>query len=261
MIDTHAHLDDAGFAEDLSAVLTTAREAGIEAIICPAIDVNSSKNVLQLTSAYPFIYPAIGIQPNYVAQAQPEDWQQIERLAENSQVVAIGETGLDRHWDFSPFDLQEEYFDRHLWLASRLDLPVIIHCREAEGEVLEHLREHARRAKIRGVIHAFSSAPDAAKELLSLGFHLSFAGSVTYRNKKFDCLREAARITPLERLLVETDSPYLVPEPYRGKVKRNHPALLGQILEFLASLRKMSVAQLAGITSANARALFCLPKA
>jgi TatD DNase family protein len=259
MIDTHAHLHDTAFGEDLPEVLTAAQQAGIQAIICPALDAVSSKHVLQIAAQYPLVYPAVGIQPNSVAQAQAEDWQLIEELAKNPRVVAIGETGLDRYWDFSPFDLQEDYFDRHLWLASKLDLPVIVHCREAEAEVLHHLREHGGKVSLRGVIHAFSGDREVAEEFIALGFYLSFAGSVTYRNKKFERLREAARNTPLQRILVETDSPYLVPEPFRGKIKRNHPALLRETLKQLALLREMDFSELAAITSQNARALFRLP--
>ncbi len=260
MIDTHAHLHDTAFGEDLPEVLKTAQQAGIQAIICPALDAASSNHVLQIAAQYALVYPAVGIQPNSVAQSQPEDWQLIEELAKNPRVVAIGETGLDRYWDFSPFNLQEDYFDRHLWLASKLDLPVIIHCREADAEVLFHLREHRAKVRIRGVIHAFSGAREVAEEFIALGFYLSFAGSVTYRNKKFECLREAARNTPLERILVETDSPYLVPEPFRGKIKRNHPALVRETLKQLALLREMDFSQVAAITSQNARDLFRLPE-
>jgi TatD DNase family protein len=259
IIDTHAHLDDEAFEPDLPEVLQRAQEVGVEAIVCPALDLTSCQKVLALAGKFPVLYPAVGIQPNSVARCQAEDWMAIEQLARLPQVVAIGETGLDRHWDMTPFPMQEEYFDRHLWLAGTRSLPVIVHCREAETAVLRHLKKAVERYQIRGVIHAFSSDPTAAAEFLGLGFYLSFAGSVTYRNKKFELLRKVATMVPEDRLLIETDSPYLTPEPFRGKIKRNEPALLKDTLALLAKLRGTELQSLARTTTQNARRLFKLP--
>ena len=184
---------------------------------------------------------------------QPQDWDRIVALVEAGSAVALGETGLDRYWDFTPFEVQQDYFDRHLQLAQERDLPVIIHCREAEADTLRMLREAVARGPLRGVIHAFSGNEDFAAACLDLGMHISLAGPVTYTNKKFESLRSAAKIVPADRLLIETDSPYLVPHPLRGKQKRNEPSLMRHTAAGLAELRGMPVDDLIAQTTANAR--------
>ena len=174
-------------------------------------------------------------------------------------MVAVGETGLDRHWDFTPIQLQREYFDRHLRLAQEHDLPLVIHCREAEADLLPILREAAAQKPLTGVLHAFSGEPSLADACLELGLHLGFAGAVTYKNKKFTSLRTVAARVPDDRLLIETDSPYLVPHPLRGKEKRNEPAHVVHTAQCLADLRGQSLEELTAATSANARRLFGLP--
>jgi TatD DNase family protein len=257
-VDTHAHLDVPEFGADREAVLDRARQAGVAAVICPAIGAASSEAVVRLAASLPGVYAAVGIQPNYCAEAKSGDWEQVVSLAGDSPVVAIGETGLDRHWDFTPFHVQQDYFDRHVRLAHERDLPLIIHCREAEGDVLPMLREAAVRAPLRGVLHAFSGDRAFAEACLEWGLYISFAGAVTYTNKKFGPLREAAAMVPGDRLLLETDSPYLVPHPLRGKAKRNEPAHLILTARVLAELRGQSVEDLAAQTSANARRLFAI---
>ncbi|MHB8899440.1 MAG: TatD family hydrolase [Thermoguttaceae bacterium] len=258
MIDTHAHLDDEQFGPDLPEVLRRASEAGIAGIVCPGTDADSSEAVVQMARRYGMVHAAVGIQPNCCAEAGPGDWDRIVALAEAGGAVALGETGLDRYWDFAPLELQRDYFDRHLQMAQRRDLPVIIHCREAEAETLEMLRHAVARGPLRGVIHAFSGNADFAATCLDLGMHLSFAGSVTYRNKKFEALREAARTIPPDRILLETDSPYLVPHPLRGKEPRNEPSFMAHTASGLAELRGVPVEELAGQAAANARAFFGL---
>ena len=256
-IDTHAHLDDERFDSDLDAVIARAADAGVERIVCPAITADSSRKVVDLARAHSSLYAAVGIQPNYCGEAAPGDWDRVVALA-GDQVVAIGETGLDRHWDFTPMEVQQDYFDRHLRLAEELNLPVVIHCREAEEDVLPMLRETASRGPLRGVLHAFGGTRSLAEECLSLGLFVSFAGAVTYRNKKFESLREVAAVVPEDRLLIETDSPYLTPHPLRGKEKRNEPARIVHTAAFLAELRSTTVEALAATTTANARRLFRL---
>jgi len=257
-IDTHAHLDLAEFDADREAVLGRAREAGIEAIICPAIGAASSEAVVRLAISSPGVFAAVGIQPNYCGEARPGDWDRVVALAGEPRVVAVGETGLDRHWDFTPIAAQQDYFDRHLRLAEERDLPFIIHCREAEADVLAMLREAALRRPLRGVLHAFSGDCAFGEACVELGLHISFAGAVTYTNKKFARLREAAAALPGDRLLLETDSPYLVPQPLRGKEKRNEPARLVLTAQCLAQLRGQTPAEIAAQTAANARRLFRL---
>lgn len=256
MIDTHAHLDDEGFANDLPDVLRRASEAGIEAIICPGIGAESSGAVVQLAKEHALLHAAVGIQPNYGAEAVDGDWQRIVALVEAGSAVALGETGLDRYWDFTSIDVQQDYFDRHLQLAQKRDLPVIVHCREAEADTLAMLREAVARGPLRGVIHAFSGDQGFAEACLDLGMHISLAGPATYTNKKFETLRTAAKVVPDDRLLIETDSPYLVPHPLRGKQRRNEPALMQHTATALAELRRVPVADLVAQTAANARALF-----
>ena len=219
----------------------------------------SSAAAAQLARQFPQVFAAAGIHPNYAAQAGPDDWQQTLRLLDEPRVVAVGETGLDRHWDFTPFDVQQDFFRRHLELAQQRDLPVIIHCRDAEADLLPMLRQAAARGPLRGVLHAFSGDAALAQQCLALGFWISFAGNVTYTNKKFDGLRAVAAAVPPDRLLVETDSPYLVPHPLRGKQRRNEPAWVRHTAQCLAALRGQSLAELAALTSGNARRLFGLP--
>lgn len=254
--DTHAHLDDEAFQADRDAVLDRARQAGIDAFLCPAVDAASSRAVVALAERYEDVYAAVGIQPNHAAEASEEDWEEICQLAARPRVVAIGETGLDRYRHFTPFPVQEAHFRQHLRLAQTSRLPVVIHCREAEPDVLRVLHEVAEDGPVAGVMHAFSGDESFAKACIALGLHVSFAGSVTYRNRKFQPLHQTARSVPDDRLLVETDSPYLVPHPLRGRQKRNEPACLIHTIQWLAELRGASPEELAAQTTANARQLF-----
>jgi TatD DNase family protein len=258
LIDTHAHLDTEEFDADRAAVIERAKAAGVVAMICPAVTAASSEAVIRLAMGQEMLFAAVGIQPNECAAAAEGDWDRIVAMVDQPKVAAIGETGLDRHWDFTPFDVQQDYFDRHLRLAQAHDLPVILHCREAEADMLPMLRDAAARGPLRGVMHSFSSDASVAEACLGLGLYLSFSGSVTYTNKKFEPIREAARQTPADRILVETDSPYLVPHPLRGKRPRNEPAHLVYTVQRLAELRGVSVDELAAQTTANARHLFGL---
>ncbi|MBU4272808.1 MAG: TatD family hydrolase [Planctomycetes bacterium] len=257
-LDTHAHLDQDEFDADRAAVIARARAAGVEAIVCPAVSALSAEAVVRLAEEHE-LWAAVGIHPNYTAEAKQDDWDRIVELAGNPRVVAIGETGLDRYRDYSPLQLQQEYFERHLQLACSRGLPVIIHCRDAREDMLPMLRAAAADGPLVGVLHAFSGTADFAAECLSLGLHVGFAGNVTYSNRKNDYLRDVAREIPKDRLLIETDSPYLVPQAFRGRVKRNEPAYVVRTAAFLAELRGVSVEQLAAATTANARRLFRLP--
>ncbi|MDZ7616455.1 MAG: TatD family hydrolase [Patescibacteria group bacterium] len=261
MIDTHAHLDQPEFKDDLNGVVSRASEAGVQSILCVGTTAASSAAVLRISEENKPIWAAVGIQPNYASEAGPDDWGRVVNMASHRRVVAIGETGLDRHWDYCPFDLQQEFLDCHLRLAQQRDLPVIIHCREAEADLLPMLLEAVERAPLRGVLHSFSGNAEFAADCLRLGLHVSFSGMVTYPNKKFAPLREVARLIPENRLLLETDSPYLVPHPLRGKEPRNEPANLRFIAQVLAEVRNVSTEDLVAATSANARHLFALPGA
>ena len=257
-IDTHAHLDAEEFDPDRDAVIARARQSGVVATICPGITADSSEAAVRLAAAHQGIFAAVGIQPNHAAEAAPGDWNRIVTLADDPRVVAIGETGLDRHWDFSPFDVQRDYLQRHLQFAAERDLPVVIHCREAEVDLVPMLREAAASGPLNGVLHAFSGNRTMAEACLELGLHVSFAGAVTYTNEKFDSLRAAARTIPDDRILIETDSPYLTPHPLRGKQKRNEPANVIHTARVLADLRGQSLDDFTAQTTANARRLFRL---
>lgn len=254
LIDTHAHLDADAFSEDLDEVLTNAKAAGVARIFTIGITLETSRNAVALAEKYPQVSAVVGIQPNYAAEAGPTDLMEIESLLSHPKVVGIGETGLDRYWDFAPLDVQAEFFRAHLRLAFQHDLPFIIHCRDAEDDVLSVLREFPEQKPFRGVMHSFCGSPESAKSFLDIGLHLSFSGMLTYR--KNDELRAIAKSTPLDRLLVETDAPYLVPTPKRGKIKRNEPAFVAHTAEVLAELQGMSLEDIAQKTSQNVRGLF-----
>jgi TatD DNase family protein len=255
LIDSHAHLDDEKFRDDLPAVLDRAREAGVCRVVTIGVTASSSAACLALAQAHPLLATAVGIQPNHVAQADASDWDAVVRLAEGPAVVALGETGLDRYWDYTPFPQQEEYFDRHLALARQRNLAVVIHCRDAEANVVRMLRDdYEAHGPVRGVMHSFTGDADTAAACLAMGLYISFAGMVTYKNAQ--ALREVARQVPLDRLLVETDSPYLAPVPVRGK--RNEPAFVAHTAACLAGVLGTEPALLAEQTTRNARNLFGL---
>lgn len=255
-VDTHVHLDQREFDRDRDAVLARSRQAGVERMLCVGVSADSSQASLRLAETYAGVYAAAGIQPNYAAEASRGDWERIVSMVDHGRVVAVGETGLDRHWDFAPLDIQQDYFDRHLGLAAQRALPVVIHCRDAEADLLPMLHAASAGGPLRGVMHAFSGDLATATECLRLGLHISFGGAVTYKNRKFEPLRAVAAAVPGDRILIETDSPYLVPHPRRGKQKRNEPAYLVYTAARLAELRGVSLEELAAQTTVNAHRLF-----
>ncbi|AWM39426.1 hydrolase TatD [Gemmata obscuriglobus] len=255
LIDTHAHLFDEKFRHDLPAVLDRAAAAGVERIVCLGIDLESSRASVEIANKYPLVVAAVGIQPNHTAEAGAGDWDEIVKLAEREpRVVAIGETGLDRYWDRAPFHVQEDYFARHIELARRLRKPFVIHCREAEADVVKVLRGQEQNGPLAAVMHSFSGDIDTARACLELGLYVSFAGMVTYPSAQN--LRDVAKEVPLDRLLVETDSPYLAPQPVRGK--RNEPAHVAHTAALLAQVKGVSVAELEEHTTRNAKTLFVI---
>jgi TatD DNase family protein len=255
LIDTHAHLDDERFREDLPDVLRRAQDAGVSRVVTIATTAPSSRASVDLARRFPVLAATVGIQPNHVAEAEPDAWDNILRLAEQTEVVAIGETGLDRYWDHTPFPQQEELFARHLVLARQRNLPLVIHCRQAEADVVRMLRDdYQAHGPVRGVMHSFTGDAATAEACLAMGLSISFAGMVTY--KSASDLRDVARRIPLDRLVVETDSPYLAPVPIRGR--RNEPAFVAHTAACLAVVLGVDFAALAGQTSRNARLLFGL---
>lgn len=255
LIDTHAHLDAEQFSQDLTDVLARAQAAGIEYLIAVATTAASSVRCLELTRRYQNLSPTVGVHPNEITEAAPGDWDRIVQLAGESGVVGIGETGLDRYWDRTPFALQEEWFVRHLELGRKRDLTVVIHCRDAEADTVRVLKDQFdRHGPIRGVMHSFVGTKETAEACLAMGLMLSFAGMLTYKNA--DAVRQVAAIVPHDRVMVETDCPYLSPVPYRGK--RNEPAYVLHTANCLAGILGMTPQALAEVTTQNARGLFGL---
>lgn len=253
LFDTHAHLDDEQLDADRDGVVQRARRAGVQSILAVGTTAASSRKCVELAGRYEGVWAAVGIQPNYCAEAAADDWQRIVELADRPGVVALGETGLDRHWDYAPLDVQQDYFDRHLRLSQERHLPFIVHMRDCQDDILQMLREAAQRGPLRGVMHSFTGTGQMAAECLELGLYVSFAGMVTY--KKSAELRRIAATIPDDRILIETDSPYLSPEPVRGK-RPNEPAHLVHTAACLAEARGTTAASFAAQTTANARWLF-----
>ncbi len=253
LFDTHAHLDDEQFDVDRADVVVRAEQVGVETIVVAGTTLAASRKCVELAHQFEFLRAAVGIQPNYVAEALSEDWDEIVRLVDQVNVVALGETGLDRHWDFSPFELQQDYFDRHLRLSQQRSLPFVVHMRDCDEDILVMLREAHARGPLQGVMHSFTGTSEMAAECVAMGLYASFAGMVTF--KKSDSLRQVAATIPAERILIETDSPYLSPHPVRGE-RRNEPANLVHTARCLAEARGQTPEQFATQTTANAQRLF-----
>lgn len=251
--DSHAHLYWKDFDQDRAAVLARARAAGVARMVVVGTDLASSRAALALCAGEPGLFPTAGIHPHDAAGATPSERAEIEALCRRPECVGVGETGLDWFKNHSPRVAQLESFLWQLELACALDKPVVIHCRDAHDDTLRCLAQFPR---VRGVMHCYSMGPAELPPYLAAGLFISFSGVVTY--PKNDANRAAAAEVPLERLLVETDCPYLAPQGRRGK--RNEPANVLAVLEELACVRATSVAELARATSANAAALFGLPE-
>src|SRR5579863_10267142 len=254
-VDSHCHLDDKRFADDLDAVLDRATAAGVTRILTigtgdgpPEID-----RAVRLAERYPQVYASVGVHPHDASKVTPETYDDLRALSTHSKVIAFGEIGLDYHYDFSPREIQREVFIAQLKLARAVNLPITIHTREAWDDTMSILREHwSPEGDAAGVMHCFTGDPGQAREALGMGFHLSYGGVVTF--KTADNVRESARITPDERLLIETDAPYLAPIPHRGK--RNEPAMMVETARKLAEVRETTVEAIAVLTSANFERLF-----
>jgi TatD DNase family protein len=253
LFDTHAHLDQPEFDADRADVIVRAKAAGVERMIAIGTTAETSEICVRLAGEYKGVYAAVGLQPNYLAEAKPGDWERVLALVESPGVVAIGETGLDRHWDFTPFELQQDYFDRHIRLSQQCSLPFVVHMRDCDEDILVMLREARRRGPLAGVMHSFTGSRAMMEECVAMGLYISFAGMVTY--KKSTELREIAAAVPDDRILVETDSPYLSPEPVR-KIKRNEPAHVRHTAACLAEVRRVTLEEFAALTTANADRLF-----
>lgn len=251
MIDSHVHLNDPAFQKDLPEIVGRMAKAGVTGVINVGYDLASSRRAVEQAHSWPVIHAAVGVHPHDAASLNEEVAATIRGLANDSRVVAIGETGLDYYRNLSPRDCQKKTFYWHLNLARELRLPVIIHDREAHQDTLRILKK-VKPSPAGGVLHCFSGSWELARDCLALGFHISFAGPVTYKNAHK--LREVAKRVPLERLLVETDAPFLTPEPYRGQ--RNQPGYVERIVATIANIRGLEEEEVRAATAANARRLF-----
>jgi TatD DNase family protein len=246
LVDSHCHLDDQQFDADREETIERARAAGVEAMM--AIGTGNGppdlEAAVRLADRYPFIHATVGVHPHDAAKATEETFAALRRLADHPKVQALGEIGLDYHYDFSPRDVQRSVFERQLSIAEEAGKPVVIHTREAWDDTLAVLRSRWQGG---GIMHCFTGDEQQARAALDLGFHLAFGGVLTF--PKADAVRQAARITPADRLLVETDCPYLSPVPRRGK--RNEPAFLVETVRRLAEVRHVSIEEIARQTTAN----------
>jgi TatD DNase family protein len=269
LVDSHAHLDFSQFDADRQEVITRAQEAGVEIIVNAGAGLEASQAGVALTETYPQVYAAVGVHPHEAKTLNEDVLEKLRTLAQRPKVVAIGEIGLDYYRDYSPRPVQRQAFQQQLALAKEMDKPIIVHDREAHDDVMNMLRQWVREDyrpsaighrpsaighQPVGVMHCFSGDLAMAREVIEMGFYISIPGPVTFTNARR--LPELVRALPLERLLIETDCPYLTPHPYRGK--RNEPAYVRLVAETIARIREMPLEQVARITTANARALFGL---
>ena len=253
LFDTHAHYDDEAFDADRDAVLTALPEQGVGLILNPGCDVESSRKAVRYAAAYPHVYAAVGIHPENCGGCTAGDLDAIRALAQQPKTVAIGEIGLDYYWaENPPRDFQQQVLRQQLALARELALPVIIHDREAHADTLAIVREFPG---VTGVFHCFSGSPEMARELLKMGWYLGFDGPVTYKNARR--APEVAAVTPLDRMLIETDSPYMTPVPYRGR--RNDSGYVHLVAEKLAEWKGVTPEEMARVTTENGKRLFRIP--
>ena len=250
LFDTHAHYDAEQFDHDRQAVLNGLPARGVSLVVNPGCDLDSSRRAVELAEEYPFVYAAVGYHPENCAPYQSGDLDILREMSRREKVVAIGEIGLDYYWEENPSrELQQRVFREQLALAGELGLPVIVHDREAHGDSLEIIREFP---EVRGVFHCFSGSAEMADILVKLGWMISFTGVLTYKNARKAV--EAAQAVPLERLMLETDSPYMAPVPHRGK--RNDSGYLAHICERLAEIKGITAGECARVTMENGKRFF-----
>ena len=251
LFDTHAHLDDDRFDKDRDETIMQCQRDGVELILNAGSNIETSVKAIALAKKYEFIYAAVGVHPHDAAEMDEETAGVLAALAGNKKVRAIGEIGLDYHYDFSPRDVQKQRFVEQIDLARQLKLPVIVHDREAHGDVMDIFKK-TRIKEVGGVLHSFSGSAEMALECIKLGLYISISGPVTFENARKTV--EAVKQVPLDMLLIETDSPYLTPVPYRGK--RNYPGYVRLVAEKIAEIKGISFEEVARQTLENGKRLF-----
>ena len=254
IFETHAHYDDKAFEEDRESLLVGMKEQGVGLIVNIGAHLASSQASLALAEKYPFVYAAVGVHPDETKELTEENFCRLEEMANHEKAVAIGEIGLDYYWDSTPRDVQRYWFERQLALALKYNLPVVIHSREAAADTLAVMKEFyaASKGTLKGIIHCFSYGVELAEEYTKMGFLLGIGGVVTFKNGKK--LKEVVQNTPLTQLVLETDCPYLAPEPNRGK--RNDSGNLRYVAEGIAALKGVSAEEVIRVTEENARNLY-----
>jgi len=252
LFDSHAHLNDHRLYKNLEGVLEHAYEAGVSRIICPGYDIESSKLAVEIAQKYEMVWAAVGIHPHDAKLLNDDALNELKSLAQHKRTVAIGETGLDFYRNLSPREAQEESFRKHIRLAKELSLPIIVHDRDSGKECLRILVDEGIPSA-GGVFHCFSQNADFARGIIDAGLHIGIAGTVTF--DKSGKLKSVVESVPLNRLLIETDAPYLTPEPFRGR-RNNEPAMVKLVAEKIAEIRKTDFAQIAKATRENAERLF-----
>ena len=256
LIDTHSHLTSGDLARDIDGVLARSRAASVIQCITVGTDPQDSAKAIDLAERFDNVHATVAIHPHDAKEVTGDIIQDLKKLAQHEKVVAVGETGFDLHYDRSLYQEQRRAFAEHLRIAAELNLPVIIHCRKAFDATMDALEQFGSGVR-KVVFHCFSGSPQQARIVLNHGFHISFTGVVTFKNAQKT--RQAAEVVPLDRLMVETDCPYMSPEPMR-KQKTNEPALMIHTAKFLAGLKKVSLHEFAERTTATARDFFDLPK-
>lgn len=253
LVDTHCHLNNPRLLKDIDRLYKNALNKGVGALIVIGYDYKSSLEAIRLAKEYPAIYAVVGIHPNEIADANEDDFEKIEALLKEDKVVALGEIGLDYHWKRTPVDMQHYYFEYFIKMAHRNNMPIVIHNRNSDADLLKILQKN-KEYVTKGVMHCYSSSVEMVKDFLDLNLHISFAGPLTFLNAKRP--KEAVKAVPLDRLLVETDAPYLTPHPFRGKP--NEPAYVRYVAEEMARVLNMSFEDVAKLTTKNAKELFNL---
>ncbi len=254
LFDSHCHLEDERFTGEVEAVLERMEAAGVTRCILAGSDVESSERIAELSARHPNVYGVVGVHPHEAKRFDEHTLTQLEQMLKAPRIVGIGEIGLDYYYDFSPRDAQKNALVQQLDFAFRKGVPAVFHVRDAHGDMLDVFRAHRSCLPV-GVLHCYTGSVESAREYLSMGFYISFSGSVTFKNAHH--LQDVARYVPTDRLLVETDSPYLAPVPMRGK--RNEPAYVRYIAEKVAELRGVSVEELTAQTTANVERLYRIP--
>ncbi|WP_040928169.1 TatD family hydrolase [Nosocomiicoccus massiliensis] len=252
LIDTHVHLNADQYEGEVDAVIERAKENGVEKFVVIGFDRKTIERTMELIEAYDEVYGVIGWHPVDAIDCTDKDLEWIESLSNHEKIVAIGEIGLDYHWDKSPKDVQKEVFIKQIELAKRVNLPIVIHNRDADEDTIDILEAHDAKS-VGGIMHSFHNGTDEQIDrVLNMGFYVSLAGVITFKNVKRP--KEVAQYVPLDRLLVETDAPYLTPHPFRGK--RNEPKLVRLVAEEIAQLRGISVEEVEKATTENAKRIY-----